>query len=92
MLLLRRQGQLVKREEIRDQVWRENMFVDFDVALNTAVRKLREALNDSADTPKFLETVSGYGFLAPAHSSAFVTRTHMIHDGRPYAARVGQAE
>ncbi|MBV9340862.1 MAG: winged helix-turn-helix domain-containing protein [Acidobacteria bacterium] len=91
MLLLRRQGQLVKREEIRDQVWPENMFVDFDAALNTAVRKLREALNDSADTPKFLETVSGYRFLAPAHS-AFLTRTHMIHDGRPYPARVGQAE
>src|SRR5215471_3330590 len=66
-LLLERPGQLVTREEIRSQVWPQDLFVDFDAALNTAVGKLRVALNDSADNPRFLETVPrhGYRFVAP---------------------------
>src|SRR5215469_9686499 len=66
-LLLEHPGQLVTREEIRSQVWPQGLFVDFDVALNTAARKLRAALNDSADNPRFLETVHrhGYRFVAP---------------------------
>ena len=66
-LLLERPGQLVTREEIRDRVWPHDTFVDFDAALNTATRKLREALNDSADNPRFVETVPrhGYRFVAP---------------------------
>jgi eukaryotic-like serine/threonine-protein kinase len=65
-LLLERPGELVTREEIREQVW-PHEFVDFDAALNTATRKLREALNDSADNPRFVETVPrhGYRFIAP---------------------------
>jgi DNA-binding winged helix-turn-helix (wHTH) protein len=66
-LLLERSGQLVTREEIRQKLWSPDTFVGFDDALNTAVRKLREALNDSADNPRFLETVPrrGYRFVAP---------------------------
>ena len=66
-LLLERPGQLVTREEIRQKLWSHDTFVGFDDALNTAVRKLREALNDSADNPRFLETVPrrGYRFVAP---------------------------
>jgi DNA-binding winged helix-turn-helix (wHTH) protein/tetratricopeptide (TPR) repeat protein len=66
-LLLERPSQLVTREEIRLQVWPQDLFVDFDAALNTAVGKLRAALNDSADNPRFLETVPrhGYRFVAP---------------------------
>ncbi len=66
-LLLERPRELVTREEIREQVWPHDTFVDFDAALNTAMRKLREALNDSADNPKFVETVPrhGYRFVAP---------------------------
>ena len=66
-LLLERPGQLVTREEIRLQVWGQDLFVDFDAALNTAVGKLRAALNDSADNPRFLETVPrhGYRFVTP---------------------------
>jgi eukaryotic-like serine/threonine-protein kinase len=66
-LLLERPGQLVTREEIRLQVWPQDLFVEFDAALNTAVGKLRAALNDSADNPRFLETVPrhGYRFVAP---------------------------
>lgn len=67
VLLLERAGQLVTREEIRQKLWSGNTFVEFDDALNTAVRKLRAALNDSADNPRFLETVPrrGYRFVAP---------------------------
>src|SRR5215471_3776130 len=66
-LLLEHPGQLVTREEIRLQVWPQDLFVDFDAALNTAVGKLRAALSDSADNPRFLETVPrhGYRFVAP---------------------------
>ena len=67
VLLLEHPAQLVTREEIRGRVWPQDTFVDFDTALNTAMRKLREALNDSAENPRFLETVprQGYRFLAP---------------------------
>jgi DNA-binding winged helix-turn-helix (wHTH) protein len=66
-LLLERSGQVVTREEIRQKLWSPDTFVGFDDALNTAVRKLRAALNDSADNPRFLETVPrrGYRFVAP---------------------------
>jgi eukaryotic-like serine/threonine-protein kinase len=66
-LLLQHPGQLVTREEIRQKLWERDTFVEFDDALNTAVRKLRAALNDSADNPRFLETVPrrGYRFIAP---------------------------
>jgi DNA-binding winged helix-turn-helix (wHTH) protein/tetratricopeptide (TPR) repeat protein len=66
-LLLERPGQVVTREEIRQKLWSGDTFVEFDDALNTAVRKLRAALNDSADNPRFLETVPrrGYRFVAP---------------------------
>ena len=67
VLLLERPGQLVTREEIRQKLWARDTFVEFDDALNTAVRKLRTALNDAADNPRFLETVPrrGYRFVAP---------------------------
>jgi len=66
-LLLEHPGKLVTREEIRERVWSHDTFVDFDAALNTATRKLREALNDSAENPRFVETVPrhGYRFVAP---------------------------
>jgi DNA-binding winged helix-turn-helix (wHTH) protein/tetratricopeptide (TPR) repeat protein len=66
-LLLEHPGQVVSREEICQKLWSDDTFVEFDDALNTAVRKLREALNDSADNPRFLETVPrrGYRFVAP---------------------------
>ena len=67
-LLLEHPGELVTREEIRQKLWSHNTYVEFDAALNTAVRKLRKALNDPADNPRFLETVPrrGYRFIAPA--------------------------
>ena len=66
-LLLERAGQVVSREELRDKLWPADTFVDFDHSLNTAVRKLREALGDSAETPRYVETLArrGYRFVAP---------------------------
>lgn len=65
-VLLQRPGQVVTREELRTQNWPPDTFVDFDNSLNTAINKLREALGDSADNPRFIETLPrrGYRFLA----------------------------
>ena len=66
-LLLERAGELVTREELRDQVWPQNTFVEFDCALNTAIKKIRAVLGDDASTPRYVETVPrrGYRFIAP---------------------------
>jgi len=55
--LLESAGQVVSREQLRQELWSTDTFVEFDKALNTAVGKLRAALSDSADNPRFLETV-----------------------------------
>ncbi|MBV8205539.1 MAG: winged helix-turn-helix domain-containing protein [Acidobacteria bacterium] len=64
-MLLRSPGELVTREQIRTNLWPQDTFVDFDHGLNAAVRRLRDALNDSADTPRFIETLPrrGYRFI-----------------------------
>jgi DNA-binding winged helix-turn-helix (wHTH) protein len=54
-LLLERPGQVVSREELHKKLWAEDTFVDFDRGLNRAINRLREALNDSADSPRFVE-------------------------------------
>ncbi|HZS95981.1 MAG TPA: winged helix-turn-helix domain-containing protein [Terriglobales bacterium] len=66
-ILLSHAGELVSREELRQQVWPEDTFVDFDHALNTAITKIRLALGDQADNPRFVETLPrrGYRFIAP---------------------------
>jgi TolB-like protein/DNA-binding winged helix-turn-helix (wHTH) protein len=65
--LLERPGELVWREDLRQQVWPEDTFVEFDHALNTAVKKIRIALGDCANSPEYIETIPkrGYRFLAP---------------------------
>lgn len=67
--LLERPGEIVTREDLRHRLWPAGTFVIFDENLNAAVRKLREALGDSAGSPRFVETVPrhGYRFLAPVH-------------------------
>lgn len=66
-MLLARPGELVTREEIRSRLWPQDTFIDFDHGLNAAVRRLRDALNDDAETPRFVETLPrrGYRFIAP---------------------------
>ena len=65
--LLERPGQVVTREELKKRIWAGDTFVDFDQSLNKAVNRLREALNDSAGQPRYVETVPrrGYRFVAP---------------------------
>src|SRR6266478_7328952 len=65
-VLIARSGQLVTREELRSQLWPGDTFVDFNHGLNAAVNKLRDALCDSADDPKYIETLPrrGYRFVA----------------------------
>ena len=67
IMLLERSSEVVTREEMRRQLWGDDTFVDFDHGLNVAVNKIREALDDSASRPRFVETVSGkgYRFIAP---------------------------
>jgi len=75
-VLLRRPGEVVTREELRNQNWPPDTFVDFDNSLNTAINKLREALGDSADNPRFIETLPrrGYRFIAPVTAADGTTR------------------
>jgi TolB-like protein/DNA-binding winged helix-turn-helix (wHTH) protein/tetratricopeptide (TPR) repeat protein len=70
--LLMRPGELVTRDELCRLLWTADTFVDFEVGLNSAVRKLREALDDSADNPRFVETVPrrGYRFVGPIVATA----------------------
>jgi cholera toxin transcriptional activator len=67
LLLLEHPATLLTRDHLRQKLWAEDTFVDFDHSLNTAVNKIREALGDSASRPRYLETVArkGYRFLAP---------------------------
>jgi DNA-binding winged helix-turn-helix (wHTH) protein len=66
-LLISRPGQLLTREELQSQLWPEDALVDSDLGLNTAVKKIRTALGDSAENPRFIETLPkrGYRFIAP---------------------------
>src|SRR6476660_1660234 len=62
MTLLEHPGDVVTREELRTRLWAEDTYVDFDHSLNAAVRRLRDALGDSAENPRFVETVARRGY------------------------------
>ena len=80
-ILLEEPGRLVTREEFRKQLWPADAFVDFEAGLNTAIKKLREALDDSPVQPRYIETVprQGYRFIAP------VAKPHEVDPGRAAA-------
>ena len=71
-MLLDRPGELVTREQIVQRLWSANTYVEFDDGLNTAIRKLRNALGDEADNARFIETIPrrGYRFIAPVSRSS----------------------
>ena len=71
-VLLERPGELVTREELRKRLWPDDTFVDFDHGVSAAVKRLRQALGDSAESPRFVETVPrrGYRFIAPVNGIA----------------------
>jgi DNA-binding winged helix-turn-helix (wHTH) protein/Tol biopolymer transport system component len=74
LVLLEQPGEIVSREELRKRLWPGDTFVDFDHSLNAAIRRLRDALGDSAENPRFVETVArrGYRFLAPVNGGSAV--------------------
>ncbi len=74
-ILLEHSGKLVTREDLRQRVWPKDTFVDFDHALNTSIAKIRSALADDADNPRFVETLArrGYRFIAPMDKPASPT-------------------
>ena len=71
-LLLEHPGEVVTREEVQRRLWPADTFVDFEHSLNAAVKRLRDALDDSADTPRYIETMArrGYRFIAPVDGLA----------------------
>ena len=70
VMLLQNPGEVVTRDELRNKLWSSDTFVDFDVGLNNAILRLRNALGDSADSPRFIETLPrrGYRFIAQVHA------------------------
>jgi TolB-like protein/DNA-binding winged helix-turn-helix (wHTH) protein/Flp pilus assembly protein TadD len=77
-ILLEKPGELVTREELRARIWPQT-FVDFDHGLNKAISKIRDALGDSAENPRFVETVAGRGY-------RFLADVTEVHDARPEIA------
>jgi TolB-like protein/DNA-binding winged helix-turn-helix (wHTH) protein/Tfp pilus assembly protein PilF len=74
-LLARRPGQVLTREELKDEIWGKETFVDFEHGLNLCIRQIREALGDDAANPRYVETLPrhGYRFIAPVHDTQSAT-------------------
>ncbi len=91
-VLLEQPGEVVSRDELQKRLWPADTFVDFDHSLNAAIRRLRDALGDSAENPRFVETVArrGYRFVAPVHgANGSAARTATI---QPSSAEPAVAE
>ena len=86
--LLERPGEVVTREELRQKLWPADTFVDFDTGLNSAVRKLRDVLGDSAEEPRYIETLPrrGYRFIAEVEKAATPTLAVMRDHQAPVDA------
>lgn len=87
-ILLERAGEVVSRDELRQRLWPSDTWVDFDHGLNKAVNKLRETLGDSAESPRFIETLPkrGYRFLAPVEYVADTAQPTVESVASPVAA------
>lgn len=88
--LLKRAGDVVTREELRAQIWTTDTFVDFDHSLHNAIARLREALGDSAESPRYIETLPrrGYRFIAPVDAGDLPAPSG-ASDSAPPAALAG---
>jgi TolB-like protein/DNA-binding winged helix-turn-helix (wHTH) protein/Flp pilus assembly protein TadD len=88
-MLLERHGEVVTREELQKKLWPADTFVDFDHGLNKAINKVREALSDSAENPRFIETVArrGYRFLAEVQVADAGPVRRSEHAAQPPAER-----
>ncbi len=87
-MLLERPGEMVSREELRKKLWPADTFVDFEHGLNAAINKLREALGDSADNPRFVETLHrrGYRFIASVETARPFDRLRAVSEVKPRVA------
>lgn len=87
-MLLEHPGQVVGREELQKKLWPADTFVDFDHGLNKAINKIREALGDSAESPRFVETVArrGYRFLADVRVADAASVRRLEIETQPYPA------
>jgi DNA-binding winged helix-turn-helix (wHTH) protein len=91
--LLERPGELVTREELRRKLWPADTFVDFDHSLNAAIKRLRDALGESAESPIFVETMArrGYRFIAPvispSNGASASTGTGVVSAAKPGTSR-----
>jgi TolB-like protein/DNA-binding winged helix-turn-helix (wHTH) protein len=85
VMLLERPGEVVAREELRQRLWSNDTFVDFDAGVNTAINRLREALGDSAENPRFIETVPrrGYRFIASVEAEGSELPVANVIPARP---------
>jgi TolB-like protein/DNA-binding winged helix-turn-helix (wHTH) protein len=85
-ILLERPGEVITREELRQRLWPADVFIDFDHGLNKSVQKLRDALGDSADSPRYIETIPriGYRFIAPVGGSGSLSRDEA--DAKPLSS------
>ena len=83
-MLIEHAGEVVTREELQKRLWASDTYVDFEHSLNAAIKRLRAALGDSADAPRFVETLArqGYRFIAPL-SPPVVTQAAESASGRP---------
>ncbi|MBV8525134.1 MAG: winged helix-turn-helix domain-containing protein [Acetobacteraceae bacterium] len=91
-ILLERPGEVLTYQELRGKVWPDDTFVDFEHSLHNAVARLREALKDSADSPRFIETVPrrGYRFIAPVEAVGCITPSVPAQTAEPRARRAGK--
>jgi Tol biopolymer transport system component/DNA-binding winged helix-turn-helix (wHTH) protein len=78
--LLERPGEVLTREELKSRLWSNGIYGEFDPGINTAVKKLRQALDDSADNPRFIETLPrvGYRFLVPVSRSEIISSPNPV--------------
>src|SRR5579862_1156523 len=94
-ILLEHSGEVVSREELQKKLWSTDTFVDFDHGLNKAINKVRDALGDSAESPRFVETIArrGYRFLADVKAAdAVPTRSPELAPLPPAATETGERE
>ena len=91
--LLDRPGDLVTREHLRQRLWPSGTFVDFEHGLNAVVNRLRETLGDSADAPRFIQTVPrrGYRFIAPVEGGAETVAGETVATGERHSRSAGES-
>jgi len=91
-LLVERHGALVTRQEIKEALWNDATFTDFEHGVDTAIERIRRTLDDSARTPRFIETLprQGYRFVAPVHtkSNSSPLGDRVLRGAEPRARRI----